>query len=182
MGTATHPRRLAAIVAAALSALLLAAAPAHAENVGQKIIRLCTSGQSLAGYPPSAYAKALSEISATTEEYSECGQLIRAAEAAAARGGGSGGGGSGGSAGALATPVAATPAEQSAIARAQKSGNAPVSVGGQAIHPGVVHTDIASALSTLPTPLLVLLAFLLACLLGFGGRVLRDRIRGGRAG
>ena len=37
-------------------------------------------------------------------------------------------------------------------------------------------------LSTLPAPLLALLAFLLACLLVFGGRLLRDRIRGGRTG
>lgn len=165
------------MLATAIAALLLAAAPAHAENVGEKIIKLCTSGRSLAGYPPSAYAKALSEISATTEEYSECGQLIRAAQAAAARGGGTGGGAT-----PPATPVAATPAEQQAIAGAAKSGNEPVVLGGQTVHPGVVHANIASALSTLPTPLLVLLAFLLACLLGFGGRLLRDRIRGGRTG
>ena len=121
-----------------VSALLLVAAPAHAENVGQKIIKLCTSGKSLAGYPPSAYAKALNEISATTEEYSECGQLIRAAQAAAARGGGSGGAGT-----PLATPVVATPAEQNAIAGAARSGNSPVALGGQSVHPGVVHANIA---------------------------------------
>jgi len=48
------------------------------------------------------------------------------------------------------------------------------------IHPGVVHVDIASALSTLPTPLLALLAFLLACALLLLGRAVRNRVRAHR--
>jgi hypothetical protein len=40
-----------------------------------------------------------------------------------------------------------------------------------------VHANIASALSTLPTPLLVILSFLLACALAVAGGVLRNRIR-----
>ncbi|HEV3046755.1 MAG TPA: hypothetical protein VGY13_05280, partial [Solirubrobacteraceae bacterium] len=79
-----RPSRRLAPCAGVLLALLLAAAPAHADDVGHKIIRLCAEGKSLSGFPPSAYAKALKEISATTEEYSECGQLIRQAQAAAA--------------------------------------------------------------------------------------------------
>jgi hypothetical protein len=151
---------------------LATATPAQAEDVGHKIIRLCTTGKSLAGFPPSAYAKALKEISATTEEYTECGQLIRAAQAAAASGQGG------------ATPAGATtatPAEQKAIEGALNSAPGPIRLGGQDIHPGVVHANIASAFSTLPTPVLVLLAFLLACLLAVGGGFLRNRIRGGRA-
>jgi hypothetical protein len=171
-------RRLAPTVGLLFAATLLMVAPARAEDVGHKIIRLCATGKSLAGYPPSAYAKALKEISATTEEYSECGQLIRAAQAAAARGGHSTSGG--GSGAPLPQAVAVTPAEQKSIAGAAASGGGPLRLGGQEIHPGVVHADIASAFSTLPTPLLALLGFLLACLLVFAGRFLRDRIRDGR--
>jgi hypothetical protein len=169
-------RHLAPTVGLLLTAMLLLASPARAEDVGHKIIRLCATGKSLAGYPPSAYAKALKEISATTEEYSECGQLIRAAQAAAAQGHG----GSSGAGGALPQAVAATPAEQKSISGAAANGGGPVKVAGQDVHPGVVHANIASAFSTLPAPLLALIAFLLACLLAFGGRFLRDRIRDGR--
>jgi hypothetical protein len=172
------PNRRLVLVLGLLSALLLSASPAAQADVGQKIIRLCAQGKSLAGYPPSDYAKALKEISATTEEYSECGQLIRAAQQAAASGKGGGSSSDGGSAGsALPQAVTATPAEQSSIAGAAKSGAAPVSLGGQVIHPGVVHADIASAFSTLPTPVLALLGFVLACLLALAARPLRDRIR-----
>jgi hypothetical protein len=170
-------RRLAPTVGLLFTAALLLAAPARAEDVGHKIIRLCTTGKSLAGYPPNAYAKALKEISATTEEYSECGQLIRAAQAAAAQSQGSGAAGAGAP---LPQAVAATAAEQKSIAGAAADGGGPVSLGGQEVHPGVVHANIASAFSTLPAPLLALIAFLLACLLVFAGRFLRDRIRGGR--
>jgi hypothetical protein len=50
-------------------------------------------------------------------------------------------------------------------------------VGSQIIRPGVVHVDIASALSSLPNPLLVILAFLLACALALAGGALRNRVR-----
>lgn len=157
---------------------MAAAAPASADDTGHKIIRLCAEGKSLAGFPPSAYAKALKEISPTTEEYSECGQLIRQAQAAAASGKPTSGASSGAG---LSAPVQATPAEQQSIANAAHSGSAPVEVGDSAVHPGVVHADVASAFSTLPTPVLVLLAFLLACLVVVGGGFARKRMRGGRA-
>ena len=70
MRIACQPRRLALSAGVLLAALLMAAAPARAEDVGHKIIRLCAEGKSLSGFPPSAYAKALKEISPTTEEYS----------------------------------------------------------------------------------------------------------------
>jgi hypothetical protein len=169
------PKRRIVPVLGLLVAMLLSTSPAAQADVGQKIIRLCAQGKSLAGFPPRDYAKALKEISATTEEYSECGQLIRAAQQAAASG--KGGGGSGGGS-TLPQAVTATPAEQRSIAGAAKSGSAPVSLDGQEIHPGVVHANIASAFSTLPTPLLALLGFVLACLLALAVRPLRDRIRG----
>jgi hypothetical protein len=173
------PRRLAPVLALLLAALAVVPSQAAAEDVGHKIIRLCAEAKSLSGFPPSAYAKALKEISPTTEEYSECGQLIRQAQAASAAGNSSSAGG-GGSTG-LTAAIQATPAEQASIAAAAKSGSAPVDLDGQEVHPGVVHADVSSALSTLPTPLLVLLAFLLACLVAFCGGFARKRFRGGSA-
>ena len=80
----------------------------------------------------------------------------------------------------MAAAVTATPAEKQAIARAPSAGAAPVQVGGQTIHPGVVHVDVASALSSLPTPLLATVAFLLLCLLLVTAGALRNRIRAHR--
>ena len=77
--------------------------------------------------------------------------------------------------------VTPTPSEQRAIARAPSAGSAPLQVGGQTIHPGVVHVDIASALSSLPTPLLATVAFLLLCLLLAAGAGIRNRVRAHRS-
>ncbi len=160
-------RRLAAVAAATLilTTSALAAAPGVAEaDVGQTIINLCTHRKSIAGFTQADYRRALKEMSATTEEYSECAQLIRQAQEAAAAGHGSGAAG-------LAVPIAATPAEQKSIAAAVTGGGAPVSLGGQPVHPGVVHANIASAFSTLPGSLLAVLALLVVSLLVAGGTV-----------
>ena len=157
--------------------MLMAAAPARAEDVGDKIIRRCTHGKSLTGFSPSAYAKALKELPPDVEEYSDCANLIRRAQAAAASGGGGAPAGA-----ALTGAIPASPAEQQALATAAQPGAAPVEVGGQQVHPGVVHANIASALSSLPTPLLVLLAFLLACVVAFAGGAARKRVRADRPG
>jgi hypothetical protein len=153
-------------------ALLAAAAPPAGADVGETIIQRCTHGQSLAGFSQRDYRRALKELSADAEEYTDCGQLIRQAQLAAAAGRGGG-----------AAPVALTtsPSEQRAIAHAARSGSAPVKIGDRVVHPGVVHANIASAFSKLPTPLIALTAFLVACLLAFVGGVLRDRIRARRA-
>jgi hypothetical protein len=170
-------RRWTVVAALATAALLATALPAGAD-IGETIILRCTHGQSLSGFSQSAYRKALKQLSADTEEYSDCSSLIRQAQLAAAAGSR---GGSGGGPGASALPIAATPAQQRAIAHAQKTGPAPVKLGGQVISPGVVHVKVASALSSLPTPLLATLAFLLACVLFVVGGSLRNRIRARRA-
>jgi hypothetical protein len=156
-------------------ALASIAAPARA-NVGEEIIRRCTHSESLSGFSQAAYRQALKELSAGTEEYSPCAQLIRQAQLAAA-GAGRGGGSGGGPATPTASAAAPTPSEQRAIAHASTAGSAPLQVGAQTIHPGVVHTDIASALSSLPTPLLAAVAFLTICLLAAAGAGIRNRIR-----
>lgn len=184
MRTARLPRRptgrralLDSLLGAAMlvAVLALTVAPAVGD-VGETIILRCTHGQSLSGFSQSAYSRALKELSADAEEYTDCSQLIRQAQAAAA-GGGAGSGGGAGQGGATPTAVAATPSEQRSIESAASAGGSPVSVEGQVIHPGVVHASIASALSSLPTPLLAVLVLLLAGLAVFAGGTLRNRVR-----
>jgi hypothetical protein len=170
-----HPQRALA-VAAVLSAMAWTA-PAAQADVGEQIIRRCTHGQSLSGFSQAAYGRALKEMSAGTEEYSNCGQLIRQAQLEAA---GAGLGTSGATAGAAA--IAATPQEHAAIARAPSAGASPVRVDGATIRPGVVPVDVASAFSALPTPLYATVAFLALCLLLVAGAAIRKRVRARRHG
>jgi hypothetical protein len=160
----------------------LAATPSALADVGQQIVTRCLQNQSLSGFSQAAYGKALKELSATTEEYSDCASLIRQAQRAGASGKQAA---NGGQTGAGATPtgaIAATPTEQRTIAHAVQSGSVPVTLGnGDVVHPGVVHADIASAFSTLPGSLLAVLAIMLAAALGFAGAVLRKRVRDGRS-
>jgi hypothetical protein len=153
------------------------AAPTASADVGQTIIRRCAEGKPLGGFTQADYRRALKEMSATTEEYSPCGEEIRKAQEAAA----AGHGGTAGAAAAGATPIAATPAERRSLAGAATAGGAPVRLGGQVVHPGVVHANIASAFSKLPDSVLAILAFLLASALTVGGTLLRRRFGGRRA-
>lgn len=171
--TGTRTGMLIAVIASALLVL----APAARADIGETIILRCTHNESLSGFSQNDYRKALGELSADTEEYSDCSSRIREAQLAAAAAG-HGGGGATPSSG---TPVAiaATPAQRHSIEHAERAGSEPVKLGsGQVIHPGVVHVDVASAFSSLPTPVLALLAFLLAGLLVMAGGQLRKRVRG----
>ena len=109
-------------------------------------------------------------------EYDDCPALIHKAQRAAAGNQGSeGAGGSGaGAAAAIAPP---TPTEQQTLENVGHSGGTPVKVGAEVIHPGVVHVDVASAVGKLPTPLLALLGFLLACALLIFGRAIFAQVR-----
>ena len=160
----------------ALIALLLLAPPARAD-VGATIIERCTHGQSLSGFSEQDYRRALQELPTEVQEYSDCANLIRRAQLAAAGAGGSGAGG-----GEALSALPLTPSERAALGRAPRTGSAPLRVGGKLVRPGVVHTNVASALSTLPTPLLTTLAFLLACGLLLAGSEIRKRVRARRSG
>ncbi len=167
-----------ALLAALLAALLLATSATALGDVGEQIIQRCTHGQSLSGFSQRAYSRALKELSADAEEYTDCSSLIRQAQIAAA--GGKGGGGTG-RAGASLLPTPTTAKEKAVIAHAASAPPEPVRLDGQVVHPGVVHASIASALSSLPTPLLAILAFLLAFLLAVVGATLRNRVRAERS-
>jgi hypothetical protein len=171
------PKRALALPAALLIVFLLFATPADAD-IGEKIILRCTHGESLRGFSQKDYSKALKELETSLEEYSGCASLIHQAQLAAAgsRGGSSGRGGGPAATGASAT-TPATPAERRELNSAPRAGSTPQQVGNQIIRPGVVHADIASALSSLPNPLLAILAFLLACALALAGGEIRNRVR-----
>jgi hypothetical protein len=177
MRIALAKSRAVRLAVAAALVLLAAHATAASADTGAKIIERCTHGQSLSGFSQQDYRRALQELPTEVEEYSDCANLIRRAQLAAAGGGGSGGSGS---APAVATPL--SPSERKALTRVTKSGSGPLAVGGQLVHPGVVHADIASAFSSLPDPLLAMLAFLLACALALGGRAIGRSVRAHRSG
>jgi hypothetical protein len=170
------PRRRPAAAVVLLALFLSIQAPASAD-VGQTIINRCTHGQSLSGFSQQDYRRALQELPTEVEEYSACGNLIRRAQLAAA--GGSGGGEPQGPAGTAPIPV--TAAERNALNQAPKVAAVPVQVGDETIRPGVIHANVASALSSLPNSLLAVLAFLLACALLLGGRAIRNRVHGLRS-
>ena len=162
------------LAAGALLLALLSPTPARAD-VGATIIQRCTHGQSLSGFSQQDYRRALQELPTEVEEYSDCANLIRRAQLAAAGGRGAG---SSGAEGASAIPV--SPSERVALGRVPRAGGAPLQLGGQLVRPGVVHASIASALSSLPTPLLATLAFLLACALALATNAIRHRVRARR--
>ncbi len=162
-------------LAAVVTGVLLAGAQPAGADIGEQIILRCTHNESLSGFSQSDYRKALSELNPDTEEYSDCASRIRQAQLAAA-GGALTSAGPGSAANPV--PLPATAAEQQAITRAQQVAPTALTLDGRVIHPGVVHVNVASALSKLPSPLLATLAFLLACLLLIGGRAARNRLRG----
>jgi hypothetical protein len=175
LGRPIPPSAALFVSAAALFVSIVAVSGA---DVGATIINRCTHGQSVSGFSEQDYRRALQELPTEVEEYSDCGRLIRAAQLAAA--GGAGGGASTTAGGAsAATPL--TPAERSVLSRVPKLGAAPLVVGDATVNPGVVHADVASALSSLPTPLLATLGFLLACALVLAAGAVRNRVRARRS-
>ncbi len=165
----------------ALALPLLASATAQANNAS-KILAACGGGRIPSGYSQQDYKSALKKMSPFLSEYTDCEELVHRAQLAAVGGnrGGSGGGVGGSGLGGSAAPTAAvappTPVEQRSLEHAHHSGSGPVQVGDEVIHPGVVHANIASAFSSLPTPLLVTLAFLLTCALLTIGWSLRRHV------
>jgi hypothetical protein len=165
-----RPRAAGPLVALlTLSLAGLATAPPASADVGQTIINRCLHGKSLAGFTQQDYQRALQELGTEVEEYSNCASLIHAAQLAKAGGGGT-------PRVTVATPI--SPAEQSSIARVTRLGSGPLRIGGGTVNPGVVHANVASALNSLPSSLLAVLAFLLGCAFLSAGGALRKLVRG----
>jgi hypothetical protein len=165
-----------AVLLTALVFLLVPASAVASKSGGQKLIRDCASDGEINGrYSQSDYKYALGHLPSDLDEYTNCRESIRQAQAAAAGGhgssGGSGGGSGGGSSGGgfgnpfNATPVPSTPgafspADRSAIAGARGAGGAVAIGGGQPVTPGGPGITAASVTRALPAPLLVLLILL----------------------
>jgi hypothetical protein len=163
--------------AATLAVLaLLTFAPTALANQAQTILEKCGHGEPFSGYSQKSYREALKQMTTTGIEYGECESLIRKAEEAAA------GGGAGATTGTPSANVAVplTPTEQHAVQSAHRNGSTPVQVGSEPVRPGVVHANIASAISTLPHSLFAVLAFIAVGAVALAtGEVLR-RVRSHR--
>jgi hypothetical protein len=163
-----------------LAVVVLALAfPAHAGASAAALIQDCiTNGRITGHYSQQDYAQALAHLPSDIQEYSDCAQVIRAAELAAAAGLPTPGSGSGVSP--RVNPLAtATPAEKAAVAAAQSAGGQPLDVGGVVIKPGVVEP---AAFNTLPAPMLAVLAILLSIALALSAVRLRNFVRARRSG
>lgn len=167
---------MAALVLLALA--MLGFASAAGANQAQTILEKCGHSEPFSGYSQKAYREALKQMTTTGIEYGECESLIRKAEEAAA------GGGAGATTGTPSANVAVplTPTERRAVQSAHRNGSAPVQVGSEPVRPGVVHADIASAVSTLPHSLFAVLAFMLAGALVLAIGEVRKRVRSRRDG
>jgi hypothetical protein len=75
--------------------------------------------------------------------------------------------------------LSAPPAERAAVTTAKHLGAKPIPVGGASVTPGVVE---AASLNTLPTPLVVVVVFLIAIAAAVLGRRVRDLVRTRRSG
>lgn len=179
------PFRLSIALCLTLVLALGCASTATASGTSTKILEACSEGRIPRGYSQQDYREALRQMPAELAEYTSCPNLIHKAQLAGAagrNGGGGGGGGASGGEGAVAPP---TQGEQRALESSGRGAASPIEVGGETLHPGVVHVDIASALSSLPTPLVALLCFLVAgaaLTLGFALRSRLHALRLRRAG
>jgi hypothetical protein len=180
------PATSATLVLTLALALLTTLPSAASANPGAQILNRCGHGESLGGYTVAQYKQALEEMPTEDLEYSNCQELIYKQElAAAGQKGGTGASPGGGSAPGASSgtdtvgAVEPTPAQQRILEATRREGPTPVHLGAggsEAVLPGVVHPDIASATSNLPTPVLVVIALVLAGLLLLAGKEIRGRL------
>ncbi len=152
-------------------------------------------------YTQKEYRDALRQFASDGDQYGNCRSVIRRAQAAAAAaktkrksgsdatgGGAAGGGPPAGGAGAIGGKPAAdqlqeaSAAERRAVEAARTSAPGSVAVDNATVDPGEVGTaPTASAAADLPTPLLVMLALLLAGTLAVAGLRVRRLVDTRRA-
>ena len=170
---------------------------------GEDVIRDCTDDEVMSKtYTQKEYRAALKELAADADQYGNCRDVILRAQQAALAGakkkgagndGGDGGAASGGSspgggAGAIGSAPAAeqlssaTEGERAAVEQARATRSGPVSLDEATVDPAKVGTvPGVSQVSDLPTPLVILLALLLAGTLAVGGLRIRRLVDARRA-
>ncbi len=166
---------------------------------GEDVIRDCTDDEVMSKtYTQKEYRAALKELAADADQYGNCHDVIlRAQQAALAAsrnkdkssdgtGGGSnaGGGGAGaiGSAPAAEQLASASETERQAVQQARVTRSAPVALANASVDPAKAGTvPGVSQVADLPTPLVVLLALLLAGTLAIAGLRIRRLVDARRA-
>jgi len=186
--------------------VLFAVAPAPALGSGLDVIRDCTDDEVMSKtYTQKEYRDALRQFAADGDQYGNCRDVIRRAQAAAAAGkksnagdaagaappaGGppSGGVPGGGGAGAIGSAPAAdqlrdaSPAEREGVEAARAATPGPVALDDGAVDTARIGTAPGvSQAADLPTPLVLMLALLLAGALAVGGLRVRRLVIARRA-
>ena len=171
-------RRLPAAAVVAFC-LLFPAAEAHAS--GADVIRDCNDhGRLTKEYSQREYRQALANMPADIKQYTDCENIIRRAQLGQPVSPG-GDANAGNPYGSGATPEEVAQANTD-IATAKKTGRTPQRIGGTLVTPGALSfTKASAATSELPTPLLVLVALIVAAGLAAGLNFLRN-LRRERAG
>jgi hypothetical protein len=185
-------RRLIGTAAVALF-VLAPAAPALAS--GDAVIKDCVrNGRLTKQYSQKDYRDALANMPTDVDEYTDCRDIIRHAQLGFA---GGSGGSSGGSGGGSSTPSGGAPgtapnpfagASASAVARAKReiararAGALQRRLGADVVTPGALSYRNISALSKLPTSLLILSILITLAALGAGAYLATARVRARKHG
>ena len=188
--------RLSLATFAMLLALLTAGA-AISNASGKTVLNDCTDDERMSKtYSQQDYRNALGELAADTDQYGNCRDVIQRAMLAAAQtpagdkpAKGSGGGsppsaigGAVGSARAEEQLRTATAKERRAVSRARNDSATPFTVDNATVDPAEVgRIPGRSQVSSLPTPIVVLLALLLTGLLALGAVRIRSLVHSRRA-
>ncbi len=168
-----------------LLACLFTPAVAHAGY--QELLKDACRDERVNGtYSQKDYREALANIPADADQYTNCRDVLSAAQLAAAGAQAAGRSGSApvsnGTIVALTAPdplATATPAEKQAVTQASESGSEPVTVGGEVLEPSTLGAGraVAAGLSDLPAPLLAALSLIVLLGLGAIAFVLVPRVR-----
>jgi hypothetical protein len=172
-------------VPAVLACLLVPATAAHAS--ARDVVRDCTdNGRIDNPHSPADYKGALNNLPSDVDEYTDCRQIIEAAQRRDAhRGSGGGGGGTLGGGGGVpplfpgapsgGSPVPQSPAEKNAVNQVGKNGGGPVTIAGEPVVPGGSGITSSAFRHSLPAPLIALLVLLGLGALAWAATVARAR-------
>ena len=178
-GSATVRRRL--LTALSLIIVAAALAPAGAFASANDVIRDCAMDGRVDGtYSQKDYRDALRQLSAASDEYTNCRDTIEAARLAAAGGSPT----TPGSTVPIPAPgvdplATATPAQRTAVKVAQTTPPAAIVVGGKSVTPGDVGAGraVKASVSDLPAPLLITVLLVLLAGIGALASIIIPRVR-----